>query len=366
MKKISILALAGVLGIVSLNAQAPTTAQLDASRICLSTYIPESIPANAKRILSQRLDQVVMKNGLGGSKNQRFIVTANAVELGKETTATAPIMYIINLSVNFVLGDGVEGTKFAATSMEVQGIGPSEAKAYADALKKIKVTNPIFKDFINTGKERIIDYYAKNCNFLLKEAQALADKKEFDQAISNLVQVPDVCEECYNLAMDKSVEIYKQKIEHDCQANVTNAKAEIAKNNWDGALQFLYGYTPDMGCYPEVEKLIVEIQDHRCADALARAQAAWASRDAQGAAEWLAEVSADSKCYSEAQKLQKDIAANLDEKDKREWEFKLKQHQDEVDITKASIKAVRDVGVAYAENQPSVIYNTVAINSWWW
>ena len=60
---------------------------------------------------------------------------------------------------------------------------------------------------------------------------------------------------------------------------------------------------------------------------------------------------------------QKDIADNLDEQARKEWDFKVRQHRDEVSIAKASIRAVRDIGVAYAENQPAVVYHTYG---WWW
>jgi hypothetical protein len=42
----------------------------------------------------------------------------------------------------------------------------------------------------------------------------------------------------------------------------------------------------------------------------------------------------------------------------------LKQPQDGVDIQKATIKAARDIGVAYGNNQPDVRYETV-IYGWW-
>ena len=55
------------------------------------------------------------------------------------------------------------------------------------------------------------------------------------------------------------------------------------------------------------------------------------------------------------------MAKRVKELDKREWDFMLKQQQDEVDLEKASIKAIRDIGVAYGENQQPTTYNVV----WW-
>jgi hypothetical protein len=51
------------------------------------------------------------------------------------------------------------------------------------------------------------------------------------------------------------------------------------------------------------------------------------------------------------------ISKRVFELDKREWDFKLQQYKDGVDLQKAIISAARDIGVAYGNNQPDVIYN---------
>ena len=58
------------------------------------------------------------------------------------------------------------------------------------------------------------------------------------------------------------------------------------------------------------------------------------------------------------------MTKRIKEIDQREWDFKLKEQQDVVDLEKATIQAARDIGVAYGENQPDVVYET-AIYYWW-
>lgn len=70
-----------------------------------------------------------------------------------------------------------------------------------------------------------------------------------------------------------------------------------------------------------------------------------------------------SKCYKDALALGNTIKAKLKKDEDKEWSFKLKQQQDNVDLEKQAIKAVRDVGVAYGRNQPkSMTYN---LGSWY-
>lgn len=291
----------------------------DAARIALSAYMDpsSSIPNNAKKTLKDRMQKIITKNGMGSAKNTRFIMTANVRELNLEKSETAPVIYIYNLEVNFYIGDGIDGTLFSSCSLEVNAAGDSKEKAYMAALKKIKATDPQYQAFIDEGKKKIVDYYTAKCDFIITQAQTKAKNQDFDAAIAELMQVPDVCKECHDKCMAAAQPIYQEKI------------------NQEGA------------------KLLAE------------ARGVWsAGQDvaaAEAAAAILAQVNPQSSAFAGAESLNAEMAKRVKELDKREWDFMLKQQQDEVDLEKASIKAIRDIGVAYGENQQPTTYNVV----WW-
>lgn len=291
----------------------------DAARIALSAYMDpsSSIPNNAKKTLKDRMQKIITKNGMGSAKNTRFIMTANVRELNLEKSETAPVIYIYNLEVNLYIGDGIDGTLFSSCSLEVNAAGDSKEKAYMAALKKIKATDPQYQAFIDEGKKKIVDYYTAKCDFIITQAQTKAKNQDFDAAIAELMQVPDVCKECYDKCMAAAEPIYQEKI------------------NQEGA------------------KLLAE------------ARGVWsAGQDvaaAEAAAAILAQVNPQSSAFAGAESLNAEMAKRVKELDKREWDFMLKQQQDEVDLEKASIKAIRDIGVAYGENQQPTTYNVV----WW-
>ena len=97
----------------------------------------------------------------------------------------------------------------------------------------------------------------------------------------------------------------------------------------------------------------------------------------------MSEIPTDSKCYQEAEKVGNEVRAWVKEKDGREWKMIEKIQQDELDmrkkiqqdetdirkeeldVRKKAISAARDVGVAYANNQPRVVYNTKVIRTWY-
>lgn len=295
----------------------------DAGRIALAAVVSdqiEGLTSSAQSNLQNKLHQIATKNGMGGSSlNNRFIITANVVVLTKDITPTAPPMQAYTLEITLYIGDGVEGTLFSSTSVTLKGVGKTETKAYMAALKNLKVADPKYQSFIEQGKNKIIEYYNSKCDFILKEADALVSQNEFDAAIAKLVSIPEVCKECFDKAMDKVGPIYQQQIDRQCKMDLAEAK-----NVWN------------------------------------------ANQDVSGASQasnYLGNVDPNSSCYNEALNFSNVIAKRIKELDQREWNFKLKQQQDDVDIQKSTIKAARDIGVAYGNNQPqNVTYN---FRGWW-
>lgn len=294
----------------------------DIARISLAAYIPdqvESLPDIAKNLLSDKLNQIVTQNGMGGSSlNPRFIITSNISVLEKNLTSGSPSFTVLTLSVSFYIGDGIEGTKFSSTNLTMKGVGETETKAYISAIRNVNISSPEFKSFVENGKNRIIQYYNSKCDFIIKNAQTLAGAEKYDEAIFNLTQVPEVCKECYNKAMDAVAPIYKKQIDKQCLTELARAKSVwAAGQNVDAASQLtdiLSNISPNAACFPEVKK------------------------------------------FTEA------VGKRIYALDKREWNFQLKVQQDDVDIQKATIRAVRDIGVAYGNHQQPVVYN---IKTWW-
>ena len=380
---------------VSLNAQNTRGKTNDAGRIVLNTFLGEmeGVPPAAAKLLKNKLSQMVAKSGMGGSESfPRFVISADVDVLTKDFTQTIPQKIGLTLGVNLYIGDGIEGTVFASRYIELKGIANNETKAFIQSFRPISPRNKKFNEFIETGKNKIIEYYNSKCDFILKEANTLADQKDFDNSISKLVEIPDVCKECYDKAMDLSSTIFKRKMENECQENMSKSNSLIAQDKWEEAANPIVGYTPDMACYPDVKSLFTKIGNHKCSVSLGKAKGAWAKRDSRGAAAALSEVSYDSSCYGDAMKLFKSISSAIDAKEKRDWDLQYEKYnrdqtikeivnessmldassnrnineldadsrrkvqEEMVNVEKRRIEAFRQIGVAAAENQPKVKY----------
>lgn len=294
----------------------------DKQRVCITAFLdPEmEIPAAAQGILHDRMTKVILKNGLGSSDSERFIMTAYVRQLGVETLPTAPVMYVVELEASFFIGDGLDGTLFSQGSITVKGTDDSEDKAYIKAIKNIKVNDPVFKRMIEIGKENIVNYYNTKCNFIITEAQQMANNQQYDDAIFELTRVPDVCEECYNKCMKEASTVYQKKIDDEGAQLLSKARGEWTKG-----------------------------QNRAAADK---------------AGAYLVKINPQSKSYAEANALFNQMEKRIKDSDNKAWELKMQKQQDQTNVQLAVIEAAKEVAVEKAKSKKRH-YSIISIHKWW-
>lgn len=315
------------------DAQNTLSSADDLGRIALVPVIADNsnVPPYASTIVKDKLVQIVTRNGLGGnSYEQRFVITANLIEVSKEMTRTAPALVAVSLQPTLYIGDLETGTLFASCPLGIHnGVGSTEAKAYLGAVKTIPTNSSEITHFIEIGKERIIQYYNSQIDFILSKAQSLSDQEQYNEAISLLFTVPDVCKAAYIQAMDLTAVIYQLKIDKE-SAFLLNEANQI----WNASQSY---------------------------------------EGAEVAASYLSRIHPWSSSFSDASALSEAIAARVKELDDREWTFKMKQYEDQNEMINKQmenthdeklklINAAREVGIAKA-NQP--VTNNYMRVAWW-
>jgi predicted Rdx family selenoprotein len=291
----------------------------DFGRIILNAYLPDdvAIPTEAKNVLLTKLNQLTSNNGMGGSQaNPRFIITANINVATKDILAGPPQMIAQNIEVTFFIGDAVTNTIFSNATLSLKGVGTNENKAFIEAFKTINPNNKEMVEFLNEGKNKIVSYYASQCDFMLRDAATLAKQNKFDEAIYNLSLVPQVCEVCFNKTAELIATIYQQKIDADCKTKLSQARIAWAGqqniSNAENALNILIGINPNASCYHEVMLLTKEINNKLLAD------------------------------------------------EKAQFELALKKYNDKINLEKKRIKAYKEIAIEYAKSQPKILpYNTI-------
>ena len=317
MKKILSLLLL-VLAVYSAQAQNTLGKTDDIGRIALAVMVPdmaENIPAGAKQLLENKMMQIATINGLGaGGMDPRFCIVPMVNVLTKDVTPTAPPMIAMNMEITFYIVDAISQTIFAQSTIAGKGVGQTEDKAFISGIRNVNVRAGQFKGFIESGKTKIIEYYNSKCDAIIKQAQALAGRKSYEEALFNLMSIPDVCRECYDKCMDLSTDIYK------------------------------------------------EYANYKCTQYLSAARAAWANMDADLAAANLGKITPDMACYNDAVKLTDQITRKMIADGANVWNYKMKRYDDAVETERLIIRAKRDVAVAWAYATYWNNYN----NNWGW
>ncbi len=290
----------------------------DYDRITLDVFIPdqvESIPAHARSLIVNKLTQAVTEKGMGGAGvSPRFLLTANMELLTKDVTPTVPPMEAYTFEVYLYIVDFVDQNIVSSTSFTTKGAGSNSNRAYTNALRIVNLKNPNINRFLDEGKRKIIEYYNARCDFVIARAKSLAKQNQFAAALNTLSSVPEVCKDCYTKALDEIKPIYQDFIDHDCKVMVNVASAVwAAQPNSNGAMM---------------------------------------------AGAVLSQIDPDSRCYGESQSLIGNMSKKVLQDEKRDWSFMEKVYDDKVMLESLRIKAFRDVGVAYGENQQPT-YNDI-------
>lgn len=307
----------------------------DFGRIILNSYLPEntSIPDEAKSALINKLNQITTNNGVGGSQaNPRFIISVSLNVGTKDIVAGPPQMIAQKIDLTLYVGDAINNTVFSSFTIGIKGVGTNENKALIDAFKNLNTKNKEIQKFLEEGKKKIIEYYNTNCDFIIKEAQALVKLGEYDEAIYRLSVVPDVCHDCYFKCLDTLESIYQQKIDSDCRVKLKEARVIwTTAQNPIGAEKtgdILSTISPMAKCQTEVTALINSIDNKLKTDEKSR---------------WQLKM----KLYADKIAGQKEQLRIAEEQSKRDDVFRENEAKRDAELEKIQVMNYRIIALEY-------------------
>lgn len=302
------LVLSLLLGIVSfsLSAQSGT--------ISINVFVPEDdIPAEASRMLVTKLNQIVMNYGLADNGlTDRFFLSPEVVVSTKDIVPSNPPKVSQKLDVILMIGDVVDNKLYGSLSLPVVGVGQNETKAFINAFQKIPVKSKLLETFILETKEKIVEYYRINGKSIISEAELLASNGQYDDALGQLFSIPDVCEEVCEASRNAALKVYKMKIDSEGEAFYAKAKAI-----WDAgkseaaareALDLIQKINPESAVSSKGESFIKQMTTY---------------------------------LNSQRAKRERVIEENKqkeEERKDREWDFKVRQYEDALELERQKVK----------------------------
>lgn len=197
--------------------------------ITIAAYVPQEANLTAKEAeaVNTMLNRLMTTYGCaGGGFDNRFIVVPSIKDARSEVVGIDS-KAVVELDVDLLVGDGVNGTLFASTSFTLKGVGPTMEKARIAALRKTPTRSRELQDFVEIAKKRIVAYYEQQGPAIINAAKALAQSHEYENAVSTLFAIPSTCS--YYTEAQKLAGDYALKLHNSQNDNAISA----AKQAWN-------------------------------------------------------------------------------------------------------------------------------------
>jgi len=248
------------------------------------------------------------------------VLTAKVDITQKDISPTTPARISEKMDITLMVGDVIENKLYSSVTLSVAGIGINENKTFINAFRNIKGDNPKIQEMLNDAKTKIWDYYTNHCSEIIQKSNSLSSTQSYDEAIFLLSSVPNICDDCFMQCQQQAGVVYQQKIDSEATTLLEKAKTAWAVNqNEQGA--------------KEVANIICQINPK-------------------------------SSIYNQVLSLRNTVNKKLQADEKREWDLKMKQYEDNQAFKRSLVDAATAIGVSWARNQPKTVYKTV-IRHWW-
>lgn len=289
----------------------------DFGKITISTIMPENVDGLNQSNLSKletKITQILTNSGIGATGyNYNFVIypvfeiyESKPIEGGMEN------LLLINCQLNLFIKNLNNNMIFASINKPLKSIGKDKQSALTSAISKINIKDSDFQTFIETGKAKIVAYYESTCQDIISKSESLVKKQDYEQALGLLMTVPEEVS-CYSKVQEKSIEAYKAYQNQKCIVQLQDAKTQLASNNYNSALNIL------------------------------------------------SQIDPSSKCFKESETLINNAAAKVDAEERKQWDLKMKVYNDNVELEKHRITAVKEIAAAYYKSKPTTVNYTYLI-----
>jgi hypothetical protein len=284
-------------------------------KIPLKIILPENLDyLNPRQLsaLNSKITNLVTQTGLSGGEyaNSSFVIFPKILIGSMEMAETGMTnVYKTSVEVSLYVKDVENDIIYASTTVTLNGSGLSKDLAIGSAIQSFPLQNNNLDLFFKTSKSKILNYYNLNCSKILDKAQSYASQQDYELAIATIYNIPEQVD-CYTGALKKIDAFYRAHQNKVCNTKLQRAKTLAGARDFRAALDELSSLDPLTNCKAESEKIIA-------------------------------------KCFS-----------NITQEQIQAYKMSMMIYQNESDLEKRRIDAVKDIAVAYFKSQPTtVIYN---------
>lgn len=278
--------------------------------VYMSVAMPSdcTLDSNTKSILKNKLLQMLSAEGVVGT-NCGAIIVVPEVNIINSNSVYGGMRQILSveLGVTITVRNIITNTVFNTMQFTSKGEGYSDNEAKRSAINKINALNTDYSRFVEATKLKISDYYENNTTALIAQANTLASRQLFDEALALLSTYPES----------------------------------------------LSGYTKVSN---EMASIFKKCQTQYCSQILLSAQAAYSKYDYTEAAELVSMIDAQSSCAEQAKVLLDSIKKEMDKHYSDSIALEREKISSDERVKSAQIKAIKDIATAYFKRQTEYVF----------
>lgn len=294
------------------NAQGDSLAHTIPISVVLKK-LPAEINKSQQEKLKTKTTQILTKGGMAADGWEQEFIAYPMLDIYEIKTINGyKKQTFVKAEFSLVIEQANSQLLFASTSKMISAIGTNEHTALAKAITSLKSSDGIFKDFLQTGRAKIMEYYAQNCDQILTKAASYEKLGDYGKAIYTLWKVPTIAD-CYTQVQQRIASNYTKFQAKNCKQLIQKAKATIAAQQYGIALQYLMRIDPESTCFAMSSQLIEGI-----------------------------------KSYLTTEEL-------------KQWDFYKSTYSDGIALEKLRIQATVEIARAYAQQEGEKAYQTLIV-----
>lgn len=294
------------------------------SQIPIHYVSPEKtdlLNVNSLNILKSRVISFASKNGISGEGGYSDIVIYPVItEIDNSIIEGMKNLILYTIEVQLVVKEVNTKNIYGTFSLQIKGDGYNKTDAVKSAISKLDFNINEGQTFIADVKKKIEKYYQVNCEKFLSKANNFSKSGDYEAAIAICYSIPESVD-CYSSALDMALTSYKYLQESICHSQLSKAEGYITNRMYSQAINELTKIDPNTSCFKELASKYKLIDEK----------------------------------LSELEEV---------ERERIQYERKVaeEKRRNEQELEKERISAIKDISIAYYQNQPKTYqYNYVLV-----
>lgn len=227
----------------------------DIGKIMLSVTIDEASSEEThtfRNLIEDKLVKLATQSGYSSFGKGAFLISPNVV-ISSIDIAEGGMkdVYVARGDMYLTVLDANTGATFSSVSYPLKGSATKKETAIKNAILNVSYEN-VEKTF-EEAKAKILSYYEEHISTVFANADASVANGNYEEAIANLMMIPEELASLHGQAMEKAQIVYEQRdeairqqmVEEQEAANsevLTTANSQIAMHQPQEALKTLWNY----------------------------------------------------------------------------------------------------------------------------